>query len=43
MPKVELNAPAPEFTLSDFNGHSVSLAHFKERKNVLAVFNRAFA
>ena len=43
MPKVELNTPAPEFTLPDFNGRSVSLADFKARKNVLVVFNRGFA
>ena len=43
MPKVELNSHAPEFTLPDFNGRSVSLADFKGRKNVLVVFNRGFA
>jgi peroxiredoxin len=42
MAKVELNTHAPEFTLPDFNGRSVSLSNFKGRKNVLLVFNRAF-
>jgi len=43
MPRVELNAHAPDFTLADFNGNSVSLSDFAGRKNVLAVFNRGFA
>ncbi len=43
MPKIMLNAPAPAFTLSDFNGRSVSLADFAGRENVLVVFNRGFA
>ena len=43
MPKVERNSHAPEFTLSDFNGKSVSLSDFADRKNVLVVFNRGFA
>lgn len=42
MSRVELNTPAPEFTLSDFNGNSVSISDFIDRKNVLAVFNRGF-
>jgi peroxiredoxin len=42
MAKVELNTRAPEFTLPDFNGKSVSLSDFAERKNVLVVFNRGF-
>lgn len=42
MDRVELNTQAPEFTLTDFNGNSVSLSDFTERKNVLVVFNRGF-
>ena len=42
MAKVELNTPAPGFTLSDFNGNSVSLSDFTNRKNVLLVINRGF-
>jgi peroxiredoxin len=42
MPKVQLNTPAPGFTLSDFKGDSVSLSDFAGRKNVLVVFNRGF-
>ena len=40
--RVELNTQAPEFTLTDFNGNSVSLSDFTDRKNVLVVFNRGF-
>jgi peroxiredoxin len=42
MSKVELNTPAPDFTLTDFNGNKVSLSDFRGRKNVLLVFNRGF-
>ncbi len=42
MPRVELNTGAPDFTLSDYNGKSVSLADFTGQKNVLVVFNRGF-
>jgi peroxiredoxin len=42
MAKVELNTQAPEFTLPDFNGDSISLSDFTDRKNVLVVFNRGF-
>jgi mycoredoxin-dependent peroxiredoxin len=43
MPRVAINTHAPDFTLKDFNGQSVSLSDFKGRKNVLLVFNRGFA
>lgn len=43
MPKVELNAPAPDFTLNDFQGRSVKLSDYRGRKNVVLVFNRGFA
>ena len=42
MARVEINAKAPQFTLPDFNGNSVSLADFTGQKNVLVVFNRGF-
>lgn len=42
MARVELNTRAPNFTLNDFNGRSISLADFADRKNVLTVFNRGF-
>lgn len=43
MPKVALNAAAPDFTLEDFRGETVRLSDFKDRSNVLIVFNRTFA
>jgi peroxiredoxin len=42
MPRVELNVQAPNFTLDNFNGESVSLSDFKSKKNVMVVFNRGF-
>jgi peroxiredoxin len=39
---VKLNTKAPNFTLNDFNGKSVSLTDFNGKKNVVAVFNRGF-
>ncbi len=42
MARVELNAPAPDFSLPDLHGKQVALADFLGRKNVLVVFNRGF-
>ena len=42
MARVEVNAQAPNFTLQDFKGRSVSLTDFAGQKNVLVVFNRGF-
>jgi peroxiredoxin len=42
MPKVEINAPAPEFQLSSFDGTPVSLSAYRGKKQVLLVFNRGF-
>ena len=42
MPRVALNAPAPEFVLPVFTGTPVSLAGFRGQKNVLLVFDRGF-
>jgi len=40
--KVELNKPAPDFTLPDFNGNAVSLSDHHGKKNVVLIFNRGF-
>lgn len=40
--KAELNKPAPDFTLPDFNGNAISLADFNGKKNIVLVFNRGF-
>ena len=42
MARVELNVKAPDFTLNDFNGTSVSLSDYLNKKNVMVVFNRGF-
>jgi peroxiredoxin len=42
MSRVELNQPAPDFALTDFNGKEVRLSDFQNKKNVLLVFNRGF-
>ncbi len=42
MPKVDLNKPAPDFSLEDFSGKTVRLSEFSGTANVLLVFNRGF-
>jgi peroxiredoxin len=42
MSEVKISTPAPDFTLQDFNGRTVSLSDFRGRSNVLLVFNRGF-
>lgn len=41
MSKVEINTPAPDFQLEDYQGKLVSLKEFRG-ENVLLVFNRGF-
>jgi peroxiredoxin len=43
MPKVNLNTPAPDFTLQNFAGETICLSDFAGKANVLLVFNRGFA
>ena len=40
--RVQLDQIAPEFTLMDANGQKISLSNFKDKSNVLLVFNRGF-
>jgi peroxiredoxin len=42
MAKVELNTLAPDFSLHDLNDRAVRLSDFRDRKNVVLVFNRGF-
>ncbi len=42
MAKVEINALAPDFSLDDFTGQPVTLSGFRQKYNVLLVFNRGF-
>jgi peroxiredoxin len=42
MPQVILNTPAPDFTLTDFEGAPFRLSDLRGKLNVLLVFNRTF-
>ena len=42
MPKVEINTPAPDFSLPDFRGKTVRLSDFRGQAAVVLVFNRGF-
>ncbi len=42
MPRVEVNAQAPDFTLEDFQGRTVRLSDYQGRKRVVLVLNRGF-
>jgi len=42
MPKVKIDAPAPDFALADFRGEQVKLSEYQGHKIVLLVFNRGF-
>ena len=43
MARVELDAAAPDFELLDWNGNTVRLSDFRDKKHVVLVFNRTFA
>jgi cytochrome oxidase Cu insertion factor (SCO1/SenC/PrrC family) len=38
--RVQINSPAPDFTLEDEKGTPVSLSQFRGKKNVVLVFYR---
>ena len=40
--RVEINTPAPDFEMTDYQGEHIKLSDFKGKKNVLLVFNRGF-
>lgn len=40
--RVQINQPAPDFSLNDANGQKVQLLDFQSKSNVLLVFNRGF-
>ncbi len=42
MTKIQINTPAPDFTLNDFRGEPLRLADYQGRKHVVLVFNRGF-
>jgi peroxiredoxin len=43
MPRLEVGARAPDFTLADQAGKAVRLADFHGTSNVLLVLNRGFS
>ena len=42
MTRIQENEPAPDFTLTDTNGESVTLSDFQGDRHVVLVFNRGF-
>lgn len=42
MTEIVLNMPAPDFSLVDLNGNSVTLSDYRDQKHVVLVFNRGF-
>ena len=40
--KVQLDTPAPDFALKDFQGQETHLSDYRGRKHVFLVFNRGF-
>lgn len=42
MSLIELNQPAPNFSLRDVTGKEVALSQFKGEKHVILVLNRGF-
>jgi peroxiredoxin len=40
--RVEINQPAPDFELKNLEGEVVSLSSFRNKENVLLIFNRGF-
>ncbi len=42
MSKVQIDQPAPDFTLADFQSQQVRLSDFRGKQPVVLVFNRGF-
>ncbi|MBN1264285.1 MAG: redoxin domain-containing protein [Anaerolineales bacterium] len=42
MSQVSISVSAPDFTLTDTTGTPLSLSSFKDKKNIVLVFNRGF-
>ena len=43
MARLQRGVEAPNFVLDDFNGNKIELNSYRDKKNVLLVFNRGFA
>jgi peroxiredoxin len=42
MTKIRIDAHSPDFILADYEGNEVRLSDYRDRQNVLLVFNRGF-
>ncbi|MBM9538240.1 redoxin domain-containing protein [Desulfobulbus alkaliphilus] len=42
MPRVQVNTQAPDFSLPDLQGRTVTLSDFFGHRHVVVVFNRGF-
>jgi len=40
--KVAIDQNAPDFRLEDYLGKSIQLSDYREKKNVILIFNRGF-
>ena len=40
--QIQINTPAPDFTLLDINGKTISLKDYNGNKPIILVFNRGF-
>jgi len=40
--RVQIDQSAPDFSLKDLDGQKIKLSDFKDKSNVLLVFNRGF-
>lgn len=40
--RVQVDQPAPDFSLKNADGQQIKLSGFKNKSNVLLVFNRGF-
>jgi hypothetical protein len=40
--RVDIDTPAPEFALEDFQGQKVRLSDYRDNKHVVLIFNRGF-
>jgi peroxiredoxin len=40
--RVQINQPAPDFSLRDAEGKTVRLSDYRDKANVLLIFNRGF-
>jgi peroxiredoxin len=40
--RVQIDRPAPDFSLRNADGQQIKLSDFKNKSNILMVFNRGF-